>query len=203
MNFLGHLFFSANDPQLMHANLYGDFVKGRDLSKYPLLIEKGIRLHREIDHYVDHHPVVLELIHELYVPLPKIAGIAIDLYFDHILAKTWNDYHDNPLIDFIETFYNTAPINKEDYSAEYLFVFEKMGERNWLEQYQYMHGLTKACEGVSRRISFPNKLEEAPIVYQQFSKKIEKTFITFMEDAIPHHDTFLRDLNDHLSHSKR
>jgi len=160
-------------------------------------------LHREIDHYVDHHPVVLEMIHELYRPLPKIAGIAIDLIFDHILAKNWSDYHDQPLSEFVQNFYSTAPLHREEYSSEYLFVFEKMRERNWLEQYQYMHGLTKACEGVSRRISFPNKLGEAPLIYEQLSEKIEKTFITFMEDAIPHHESFLRDLNDEISLSER
>lgn len=198
MNFLGHLFFSNNDPQLMHANLFGDFVKGRDLSKYPKQLQKGIRLHREIDHYVDHHPAVLEMIHELYVPLPKIAGIAIDLYFDHVLAKKWDDFHDKSLSDFIQDFYKSPVDHKAHYSTEYLYVLDKMRERNWLEQYQYMYGLTKACEGVSRRISFPNKLAEAPVIFEQLSEKIEQTFITFMKDAIPHHASFLSDLNDEL-----
>jgi len=71
----------------MNANLYGDFVKGRDYSKYPLIIQGGITLHREIDDFIDHHPLVLELLHELYAPLPKVAGIAIDLYFDHLLTS--------------------------------------------------------------------------------------------------------------------
>jgi hypothetical protein len=34
LNFLGHLFLSNNDKDLMLANLYGDFVKGKDLTNY-------------------------------------------------------------------------------------------------------------------------------------------------------------------------
>ncbi len=194
MNFLGHLFFSNNDAQLMHANLYGDFVKGRDLSGYPTILEKGIRLHREIDHYVDNHPVVRSLVHELYKPLPKVAGIAIDLYFDHVLAKTWGNYHALPLNEFVANFYATEPEPRDHYSTEYLLMFEKMRKRNWLEHYKTMFGLTKACQGVSKRISFGNVLDKAPLIYGQFGEKVEKTFITFMEDAIPHHKAFLKEI---------
>jgi acyl carrier protein phosphodiesterase len=195
MNFLGHLYFSNGDHQLMHANLFGDFVKGRNLSAYPTEIERGIRLHREIDHYIDHHPVVLEMIHELYIPLPKVAGIAIDLYFDHILSKRWEDYHDESLTKFVHDFYSSKIEHEEVYSAEYLFMLQKMREKNWLEQYQYTSGLTKACHGVSRRISFPNTLMKGPEVFTDYEDKIVKTFITFMKDAIPHHKAFLTNLH--------
>lgn len=87
MNFLGHLYFSENDTELMLNNLYGDYVKGKNLDAYPLEIQRGILLHRAIDNFIDTNPGVKELFHHLYPSLPKIAGIAVDLYFDHILAK--------------------------------------------------------------------------------------------------------------------
>ena len=86
----------------MQPNLFGDFVKGKDLSRYPEKIQEGILLHREIDNYIDHHPVILELIHELYIPLPKVAPIAVDLYFDHLLAKKWSEFHSLRLEDFVQ-----------------------------------------------------------------------------------------------------
>ena len=93
MNFLGHIYFSNNDPELMYANLFGDHVKGADLSNYPDFVRKGIMLHRSIDHYIDHHPAVVNLLHELYQDLPKVAGIAVDIYFDPLLASQWNSFH--------------------------------------------------------------------------------------------------------------
>ena len=96
MNFLGHLYFSNNDPELMYANLFGDSVKGKKYLDYPEEIQKGILLHRKIDDFIDRHNAVIELKRELYNELPKISSVAIDLFFDHLLAQKWNDYHSMP-----------------------------------------------------------------------------------------------------------
>lgn len=194
MNFLGHLYFSNNDTQLMYANLNGDFVRGRDLSHFPKKIEQGILLHRMIDDYIDHHPVVLELLHKLYEPLPKVAGIAVDLYFDHILAKEWDQFHSKPLDQFIDEFYETKLENEGHYSPKFKLMISRMKEKNWLYQYQFEYGLMKACKGVSSRISFPNVLDTAHRVFKTYEKDIEKSFFAFMEEAIPHHRDFIEEM---------
>src|SRR5690554_7679267 len=71
----------------MLANLFGDFVKGKDYTYLPQIIQDGVGLHRQIDDFVDRHPLVSELRLKLYKELPKIAGIAIDLFFDHLLRS--------------------------------------------------------------------------------------------------------------------
>ena len=194
MNFLGHLYFSNNDHQLMYANLFGDFVRGKDLSHFPTKLEQGIHLHRMIDQYIDHHPAVLELLHKLYEPLPKVAGIAVDLYFDHILAMRWEHYHNQPLDKFIDAFYAAEMENAAHYSPEFKLLIERMKAKNWLYQYQFEHGLMKACQGVSSRISFPNVLDTAHRVFKTYERDIEKSFELFMADAIPHHADYLTSL---------
>src|SRR5690554_7004125 len=92
----------------MLANLFGDFVKGKDYTYLPEDVQRGVLLHRQIDDYVDHHPKVTELRLMLYKDLPKIAGIAIDLYFDHLLAKQWKFYHNKNLFDYIDSFLSYA-----------------------------------------------------------------------------------------------
>lgn len=183
MNFLGHLYFSNDDDQLKHANLFGDFVRGKDLTMYPREIAEGIVLHRTIDQYIDHHPVVLELLHQLYGDLPKISGIAVDLYFDHLLARNWNEYHGEKINQFIHNFY-TKKIDKiQYYSDEYLFVYGKMKEYDWLGQYSSHQGLTKACQGLNRRISFENSLDRAPQVFLEKEKIITDAFHAYMNEA--------------------
>ena len=167
----------------MHANLFGDFIKGNELDYLPKKVQDGIRLHRTIDFYIDHHPDVLKLMRELYSILPKVSGIAIDLFFDHLLAKNWDAFHPTPLADFIDGFYTSEIADKEFFSSEYLFVLEKMKEKNWLYQYQFSHGLMKACTGVSRRISFPNALGTAHRVFEELEPRIMETFTIYMHDA--------------------
>ena len=57
----------------MVSNLYGDFVKGRDYSHYPEIVQKGIYLHRSIDNFIDTHPAVTELRLSIYPKLPNYA----------------------------------------------------------------------------------------------------------------------------------
>lgn len=186
MNFLGHLYFSNNDTELMYANLFGDFVKGKDLSMYKQKVQQGITLHREIDHYIDHHPIVLELLHELYPQLPKIAGIAVDLYFDHVLAKNWDDYSLESLPKFISTFENHK-INEEDFPSEtFQYMLFRMKKGQWLSYYKQLDGLDKACKGVSQRISFPNTLFNGKNVFIDNEILITKAFHEFMIEAKNH-----------------
>ena len=185
MNYLGHLYFSNNDTELMYANLFGDFVKGPNLSMYPDKIRQGIKLHRLIDQYIDEHPVVLDLLHQLYEPLPKIAGIAVDLYFDHILAKKWESYHNIPLEKFVHNFYRHTKDLEQFDKPMFHFVLSKMKENNWLLNYRDISGLERACKGLSQRISFDNDLAIAPDVYLKNEVHINHAFEEFMKDAIP------------------
>lgn len=191
MNFLGHLYFSNNDIDLMYANLFGDFVKGKDLSRYEKSIQQGIILHREIDHYIDHHPIVLELLHELYPHLPKIAGIAVDLYFDHILAKEWNQNSSTSLSTFIADF-EKHNINEAHFPNErFLYMLFRMKKGKWLSHYSQLDGLDKACRGVSQRISFPNTLFNGKDVFVQNEEIITNAFHGFMKEAKVHFSQFI------------
>lgn len=190
MNFLGHLFFSNNDVELMYANLLGDFIKGKDLSSHPQIIQEGIRLHRTIDDYIDHHPIIIELLHSLYKDLPKVSGIAVDLYFDYLLATNWEKYSPTSLTDFINEFEN-AHIDRSKFdNAQFWIIIDRMKKGNWLHHSNSMYGLRKSSEGVSRIITFPNVLGKAPEVFKANQTKIEDVFARFMDEAIPFFDTY-------------
>jgi acyl carrier protein phosphodiesterase len=186
MNFLGHLYFSRNDKELMLANLFGDFVRGKDLSNFRPKTQQGIFLHRQIDSYIDNHPAVHDLLQILYEPLPKVAGVAIDLYFDHLLALNWNTHHPEKLEIFIQKFYDSIDLNHPEFSSDFRYMISKMQEKNWLYQYQFEHGLYKACLGVSSRISFENELKNGLSVFHSFKTDIQRAFNLYMTDANVH-----------------
>ena len=180
----------------MIANLYGDFVKGRDYSHLPDIVQKGVRLHREIDDFIDHHPIVKDLRLSLYEDLPKIAGIAIDLYIDHLLAKNWLDYSSTTLEKFTERFFAHAldesnlvlanDIESFTYPTYFRDLIEVMHRKNWLTRYQNIEGLEMASTGLSTRISFNNNLHFAPAVFLKHQERIETVFRSYMKDAKHH-----------------
>lgn len=184
MNYLGHLYFSNNDKTLMLNNLFGDFVKGRDLSHFPKEMQKGILLHRKIDDFIDHFPEVNFLQQELYEELPKVSSVAIDLFFDHLLAKHWNDYHQTEINTYLEGFYKSVNLKNEFFTDKFKLMINKMLEVNWLSHYSSLDGLDKMCRGVSSRISFENKLKDGKEVYLKHEKSINQVFSVYMKAAI-------------------
>lgn len=184
MNYLGHLFFSGNDKELMLSNLFGDFVKGRDLSAFRPKTQEGIMLHRSIDSFIDTHPAVLELFHVLYPQLPKVAGIAVDLYFDHLLSKNWKQYSKEKLDDFLAAFYGSIDLSSDEFSDSFKSMITHLVKVNWISYYPTLDGLDKACRGVSSRISFPNELKNGVKVFSEHEEKISTVFEVYMKDAM-------------------
>ncbi|PKR81538.1 hypothetical protein CW751_03155 [Brumimicrobium salinarum] len=191
MNYLGHLYFSKDNLALQLANIYGDFVKGRDYSYLPKVVQNGVTLHRKIDDYVDHHPDVVELRRSLYEDLPKIAGIAIDLYFDHLLAIHWQQYHSEPFNDFVNRFTKYAIQTQSHsfknhsftYPNDFIHLMNLIHEQKWIQGYKSLEGMNKAATGLSKRISFKNNLFESARVYTKYEEEITNTFHNYMKDA--------------------
>jgi acyl carrier protein phosphodiesterase len=52
MNYLAHAYLSFKHEDILLGNLISDFVKGKKKFDYPLLIQKGITLHRNIDTFI-------------------------------------------------------------------------------------------------------------------------------------------------------
>lgn len=175
----------------MLANLYGDFVKGKDYTYLPDIVQKGVYLHRKIDDFIDHHPLVKEIRLKLYKELPKVAGIAMDLYFDHLLAKSWSQYHQQPLNQFIDDFFEFA-LQKENqtfqkinfsYPPQFIQLLTLIEEQSWIKRYKKMEGLEMASTGLSKRISFPNNLDHSNHIFLNYESDIRYVFQQYMEDA--------------------
>lgn len=107
MNYLAHLHLGGPQPAQLLGSLYGDFVKGRLQGQWPDEIERAIQLHRRIDAFTDSHPLVHAAKRRFPLERRRFAGVLLDVFFDHCLARDWNDYADEPLPQFVERVYGT------------------------------------------------------------------------------------------------
>ena len=122
----------------------------------------------------------------LYKDLPKVAGIAVDLFFDHLLAKTWEMHHVQEYQTFLNDFYHHNSEIENDLTLEFKQFITIFRDRKWLNHYPTDFGLAKSCEGVSKRISFTNKLAEAPEIFYKLENEIQAVFHKYMLDAKTH-----------------
>ncbi len=105
MNYLAHIYLSGDSPRIRVGGFIADAVKGGIPHHYPCKLQTGIRLHRLIDHYTDHHPLVREMVALLKRDFGRYAVILPDLFFDHYLAKDFSRYAPVSLAAFSRRFY--------------------------------------------------------------------------------------------------
>ena len=152
MNYLAHLFLSGENREIQAGNLFGDEVKGRNYEHFPENIKIGLLLHRFIDSFTDLHQVNLDAKKLLYLKLGKYAGIALDIYYDHFLAKYWNEYSDINLNEYtLEVYQSLKPLGLL-FSNKSQELLEMMAGHNWLFNYAELDGMERTFSGMTKRL---------------------------------------------------
>lgn len=100
MNHLAHALLAGADDGLRLGGMLGDFVRGTPDPALPAAVREGIALHRAIDGYTDRHPQVLAARALFEPPYRRYAGIALDMWFDHCLARDFGRWSALPLARF-------------------------------------------------------------------------------------------------------
>lgn len=187
MNFLAHIYLSGDNPRMMVGNFIGDFVKGRNLlQQFDEEIALGIELHRSIDHYTDHHPVVKASKTRLWPNYRHYAAVIVDVYYDHFLSRYWEKFSSEPLTDFSMRTYATLK------SFEFILppvvrqLLPYMIRENWLLNYGNMSGIQQTLSGMSRRTRHTSRMEESVADLERHYDLFRVEFEQFFPDLIQH-----------------
>jgi acyl carrier protein phosphodiesterase len=187
MNFLAHLYLSGSDADIMVGNFIGDFVKGRQLhERFTPKVVKGIQLHRSIDAFTDSHAVVAQSKSRLRPKYRHYAPVIVDIFYDHYLAKNWNDYSSTLLSDFAEHCYATLEQHRAILPDEVQQMLPYMVRGNWLLGYAHQEGIHRALTGMSRRTRFDSKMDEAINDLRQGYDEFGKEFADFFPELMAH-----------------
>jgi acyl carrier protein phosphodiesterase len=157
MNYLAHLHLGGDAPAQLLGSLYGDFVKGPLAGQWPADIEAAIRLHRRIDVFTDSHPLQVQARQRFPAERRRYAGILLDIFFDHCLARNWADYAAEPLPYFTGRVYQV--LKAEPRLPERLaLIVPRMAAQDWLGSYREFAVLEQVVAGIDRRLSRPGLL---------------------------------------------
>lgn len=192
MNFLAHIYLSGNNEELMVGNFIGDFVKGGNLDDYTSQMQQGIRLHREIDNYTDSHEIVVESKIKLREKYRHYAPVIVDVYYDHFLAKNWNQFSSTPLKKYTNEFYDTMSGYHNRIPKGVIHMLSYMSKDDWLYNYQFIEGIDKALTGMARRTKFESKMEEASESLQEYYSELSTEFFAFFPELENHVKQFLK-----------
>lgn len=182
MNFLAHIYLSGEDDFVKIGNFMADGIRGKEFEKYPPRVQKGIILHRAIDTYTDAHPVFRKSTQRLHANYHHYAGVIVDIFYDHFLAKNWNRFSDEPLQQFVERFYQSLRDNPEVLSQKTKQIMPYMIEQNWLYNYQSTDGIGRILAQMDQRTGNVSKMRLSINDLLEHYDKFEKEFMDFFED---------------------
>lgn len=154
MNYLAHLHLAAPDPEAMLGALLGDFVFGRvALEEYSEVERREILVHRRVDRYTDEHPQVAAA-RALFSPgLRRYAGIALDVYYDHLLARDWSRHSDEPLDHFTRRFYAHLLAQRGRLPGRLQALAPRIAAHDWLGSYRRRDSVDLAVTRIATRLS--------------------------------------------------
>jgi len=182
MNFLAHIYLSGDNDLIKIGNFMADGIRGKHYEHLPEDVQKGIILHRNIDTFTDSHPIFREGTKRLHEKYHHYAGVILDVFYDHFLAKNWNVYSVERLDDFIERFYQSLRDNYAFLTEKTQSLMPYMIKYNWLLNYQYKEGIARILFQMDQRTKNNSKMqfsiEELEIYYELF----ESEFKEFFED---------------------
>ncbi len=184
MNFLAHLFLSCEREPLVVGNFIADFIRNKELPNYSPEIQEGILLHRQIDHFTDVHPLVLQGVRRLYTDHHKYAPVIIDVYYDYFLSHAWGAFTDEPLQGFTKRIYHILTDNLEVMPPKLQQQLTMMVADDWLMNYSTFPGMEATFQRMSRRVSRPDDLQGVMQSMERDHDLLAQEFSQFFPEVI-------------------
>ena len=187
MNYFAHLVLSQPTVESAVGNLLGDFARGIDQSALDPAVLAGLKNHRAVDRFTDSHPKVKALKQCFSQKRRRFAGIALDVYFDHLLISYWKDFDHRNLYDVIEEFYLRMEQGQTLMpGSEMRRVTSRMITNDWFGSYRDIDSVAEALDRIATRIRFPNAFDNAIEDLLGNEDLIQSVFLQFYPELRAH-----------------
>jgi acyl carrier protein phosphodiesterase len=180
MNHLAHTLLAGDDELMQLGGMLGDFVHGPpDALRLPEGAIEGVRLHRAIDVYTDSHPEVVAARGLFEPPYRRYAGILLDMWFDHCLARDFLRWSGQPLHLF------SPALRDLLYRHESLLPPDLKRFLIYMETHGLPAGYADPAEigialsGISRRLRRANPLAQSLPVLEALRVPLQQRFEVF------------------------
>jgi acyl carrier protein phosphodiesterase len=158
VNFLAHALLANDSPSLVIGGVVGDWIKGQLPGSLPDDIAAGVALHRAIDSHADLQPAFQRSRSRISGERRRYAGVLIDIFYDHILAKNWATIKQIPLAEYTGYVYGVINARLDDLPVAAHPGLKLMAAEDWLSSYAHIDEIADVLDRMSRRARRPNPL---------------------------------------------
>jgi len=182
MNYLAHAYLSMNNSDLLIGNMIGDFVKGKQLEKYPAEIQSGIILHRKIDEFTDKHPVVKQAKLVFREAADRYDGSFLDIAYDHFLATDKKREPHTGWKNFSKWCYLETDKNLNLLPEMFQRLYHYMKEEDWLYNYRDTDLIKESFEHLVKRARYLPDGRDVFSFFLSNYKTIEDSYNVFFPE---------------------
>lgn len=184
MNYLAHAFLSFNNEPITVGNFIADHIKLADAGHLPPEIKQGVLLHRRIDYFTDTHPLFIKSKRNFYNGFERYSGVLVDIYYDYLLAKNFNNFSEVKLDVFTKRVYSVLQNNEQHLPESSKGFLNYVLKNNTFYEYSKIEGIELVLKHLSYRINHGVLLNESLPLFLQHEKSIEEDFLKFFEDLM-------------------
>jgi acyl carrier protein phosphodiesterase len=184
MNFLAHAHLSGSNKDVLLGNFIADAVKGRKWLSYRQDIQTGILLHRQIDTFTDNHELFKQSVNRVRKDFGRYSGIVMDIFYDHFLARNWQNYHEDELAVFASHVYGILTRNLLILPNRTKKLLPFLVSQNWLTSYAEFEGLKQVFYGMDRRTGRISGMNNAVQTLIENYDELYTDFISFYPQLI-------------------
>ena len=187
MNHFAHLVLAQPTVESTVGNLLGDFARGVDAAALPAPVRAGLFNHRAVDRFTDKHPLVAGMKRAFSPRRRRFAGIALDIYFDHLLIQYWDQFEQRSLDTVIADCYRRMAAGRSLMPrAEMRQVTRRMIDYDWFGSYRDLDSIAESLDRVASRIRFANRFDNAIEDLQANDAQIREGFLDFFPELQQH-----------------
>ncbi len=187
MNHFAHLALAQPTVESTVGNLLGDFARGVDVAALPPAVRAGLDNHRAVDRFTDAHPLVKEMKRRFSRRRRRFAGIALDIYFDHLLINHWRQLEGGDSDAAIAAMYARLHEGRPLMPGERMRrVARRMIEHDWFGSYRERDAVAEAIDRVAGRIRFRHRFYDAIEDLERQQREIRDGFLEFYPELRRH-----------------
>lgn len=183
MNFLAHALLAGEAPHLIVGGVVGDWIKGHLPAGLPVDLAQGVALHRAIDHFAETHPAFCRSRSRVSPTRRRYAGVLVDVFYDHLLARDWATIHPHPLHEYCESVYGHIEARLPDLPADSHPALKLMAKEDWLSSYAQIEGIADVLARMSRRARQPNPLVQGELEFLADAEGFSGDFHEWLADT--------------------
>ncbi len=187
MNYFAHLVLSQPTVESTVGNLLGDFARGVDQSALSPAVLAGLKNHRAVDRFTDNHSGIVKIKKCFSPGRRRFAGIALDVYFDHLLMNHWQDFDHRNVNDVITEFYSRMDAGQRLMPGnEMRRVTSRIVTYDWFRSYRDLDSVAEALDRIAMRIRFPNAFSNSIEDLRRHEDLILEVFFDFFPELEAH-----------------